>query len=552
MKRGTLFGYGIALDVAVIATGIALLLPPGDFLLFAPYLAGIAIAAWFSGAEIGLVSTAFSLIALVLQFPEHLDTQRLTLFAATGAALSLASTATRGVLTRRWTIAKLPEEPVARTLTGPLFIGLPMLVVIIYANLSDVAMRAFGTPSLLQPLIVLLGFAVWKLRNVARPMDVATQPLAIFLAGYCFVLFLSSNWANDLYAADENIVEAAKSLAIFVIAASLAASWRALRVAVIALAFSAAFLATLTVFQKVTGSMFEFFGLATFDRGNIYGNVSEPRASGPVGDPNFYAQLLLIVVPLAALLAFTERRKFLRIVYAGVTLTIISGVLLTYSRGAMLALGGMGLAAAIAMKVKVRHLAAAGAAAVMLIAILPSNVTRRIATIEELLPGRDSVVAEPDAAIEKRKLLLATAWTMFDEHLLFGVGTGNFYRHHDEYVHRIGSPAIQYEPPGQRELPHSLYFEIASETGLLGLIVFGGAVTAAAISLARSRRQLLANGDAHHATIAMTLGLALFGYLFTSLFLHGAYQRNLWVLFALVAATAKLSATQKSKDEVPA
>ncbi|HEX6159428.1 MAG TPA: O-antigen ligase family protein, partial [Thermoanaerobaculia bacterium] len=258
------------------------------------------------------------------------------------------------------------------------------------------------------------------------------------------------------------------------------------------------------------------------------------------------------VVPLAALLAFTERRRFLRLVYAAVTVTIIAGVLLTYSRGAMLALGGMGLAAAIAMKIKVRHLAAAGVAGLLLFAVLPDNVTRRFGTIAELIPGREGRAAEPDAAIEKRKLLLATAWSMFDEHLLFGVGTGNFGRHHDEYVNRIGSSAVQYEPPGQRELPHTLYLEIAAETGLAGLALFGGAVAAAAISLARSRKRLLARGDAHHATIAMTLGLALFGYLFTSLFLHGAYQRNLWILFALVAATAKLSAAQKSTDEVPA
>ena len=550
MNRRTLFGYGIALDVAVIATGIGLLLQPGDVLLFAPFLAGIVIAAWFTGAEVGLVATAFSLVALVLQFPEHLDSQRLTLFAAAGAVLSLGANAARAIVSRRWTITRPAEEPPARTLAGPLAIGLPLLIVIIYTNLSDVAMRAVGTPSLLQPLIVLLGFAVWKLRHVARPVDVATQPLAIFLAGYCFVLFLSSNWASDLYAADENIVESVKSLAIFVIAASLAASWRSLRAAVIALAFAAAFLAGLTVVQKVTGTMFEFFGLATFDRGNIYGNVSEPRAAGPVGDPNFYAQLLLIVVPLAALLAFTERRKFLRLVYAGVTLTIIAGVLLTYSRGAMLALGTMGLAAAIAMKIKVRHLAAAGVAGLLLLAVLPGNVTKRFATIEELLPGREGQAAEPDAAIEKRKLLLATAWSMFDEHLLFGVGTGNFGRHHDEYVNRIGSSSPQYETPGQRELPHTLYLEIASETGLVGLILFGAAIAAAAISLARSRRRLLARGDEHHATIAVTLGLALFGYLFTSLFLHGAYQRNLWILFALVAATAKLSAAQIPNEEV--
>lgn len=418
--------------------------------------------------------------------------------------------------------------------------GVPALVVIVYANLSDLAIRNFSTPSLLQPMILLLALVVWRFRSEAGAAFVLTQPLTVALAAYAFVLFLSSTWANEVRLADVQTEEAVKSLAIFFIVAVLVVSWGTLRRAFAALVVTAALLGAITIVQFSTGAETELGGLASRDTGSIYGNVHEPRAAGPVGDPNFFGQLLIIVVPLGAAMAATDRRPPLRVAYGAMTLAIIGGLLFTYSRGALIALMGMGAFLLFALRRQPRYLVGAAAAGLLALVIAPENVTRRLLTIEELLPGHQAV-AETDASIEKRKLLMSAAAGMFADHPIVGVGAGNFARHYARYAYRSGSAARQYEEPGQTELPHVLYLEIAAETGLLGLAVFGGAIAAAFVALHRARRRLLARGDWKDAAMATALQLALCGYLFTSLFLHGAFQRNLWILLALAVALSKVT-----------
>jgi hypothetical protein len=60
-------------------------------------------------------------------------------------------------------------------------------------------------------------------------------------------------------------------------------------------------------------------------------------------------------------------------------------------------------------------------------------------------------------------------------------------------------------------------------------------------ALFRARRVLLARRARAHAGIVTGLVLALTSYLVTSLFLHGAFQRYLWLLLALAAAAAQLA-----------
>jgi len=68
-----------------------------------------------------------------------------------------------------------------------------------------------------------------------------------------------------------------------------------------------------------------------------------------------------------------------------------------------------------------------------------------------------------------------------------------------------------------------LYFEVASETGILGLATFGALVVGAFAAVHRSR--------------ALAVRNALIGYLIASVFLHAAFPQILWLLLALAWAT---------------
>src|SRR5437763_1963092 len=83
--------------------------------------------------------------------------------------------------------------------------ALPLLVLIVYTNASDLAIRALSIPSILQPLIAIIAIAVWLFRSTLEPSEILFQPLTILLGAYCFLLFCSSLWASDVALADQRL-----------------------------------------------------------------------------------------------------------------------------------------------------------------------------------------------------------------------------------------------------------------------------------------------------------------------------------------------------------
>jgi putative inorganic carbon (HCO3(-)) transporter len=422
-----------------------------------------------------------------------------------------------------------------------LSLGLALLVVIVYANASDLVTRATGLPSMLQPLIGVLAIAVWWLRRHLHPLSAIATPLTLVLFLYVWLLFASTLWAKDTLLADQRVTEAAKGFAIYLLVAMIAASWSSLKQGMGAIVFTACCLALLSLFQIATGRYDqEFFGFASVQTGTIYSDVSGARIAGPINDPNFYGQILLVALPLAVVGAIVTRSAFRRLLFAAAALLIGAITLLTYSRGAMLALAVMTVIMLVSLRVRVMHIAAAGVAALLVLFVLPPNVTARFVTVEQLLPGGSSTSVDRDASLEKRALVLATSWQMFLDQPVLGVGAANFSTSYDRYSAIAGSSAPQYDEPGIEQFPHTLYMQIAAETGIAGLALFIAAMTCAFVSLYQSRRELEAHGRTELALIAAAIAVALSGYLLTSVFLHGAYQRYLWIVLGFAAAVQRL------------
>lgn len=534
--RRTLLRHAVAVDLTVMALGTAWLFPTSPAVLFGVFLVAVAISAWVGGDEVGLAATAYGVIAMSLFFRSSVDVGSLTAFAATGAVVSTLARAARTI--QRGELVAAP----ARLAALPFAIGLPLLVIVLYTDLSDVMMENFPVPSLLQPLILLLAFVVWKYRHALRPSAAAMHPIVIAMFVYALVIFSSSIWAAETYLTDKRFSEAVKALCVIVLAASLAASWNALRRAVIALIGSAALLSSLSVLQIATGRFAGAFGgLVELKYGTIYGDVSLPRAAGPpVSDPNFYARILLMTIPLSVAMAFIEKRPRRRLAYAGAAAITTAATLVTYSRGAMLTLAVMAVLIALVLKVRLRHIALAGVAGLIVLMMLPESITKRLGTIEALLPGKN-VGATYDSSLAQRELLTMSGVKMFETHPILGVGAGHYLWYFPKYANEVGSSWIDYVEPGLDRYPHSLYVEIACETGLLGLIAFFSAVIAAFLTIYSARRQLKENGDRHHAMLAAALAVAIAGYLVASVFLHETHLRYLGLYFGFAIATGRLA-----------
>lgn len=424
---------------------------------------------------------------------------------------------------------------VAAWLTRRPAVALGVLAVFVYLNLSEVLVRYHGLPSLLQLLSLPIAAAALLDRR-RETVAVLAQGLTLVLAGWVLWLLVSTTWAWDPELAGEEVVEAAKALALYLLFALLARTGERLRQAVWSLLAAGSLLAALGCYQVAAGDFaLHFGGLARIKNAQIYGDVFEPRIAGPLGDPNFFAQILLMLVPLALALAWRGRSRGERLLALGAALLLAAGTVFTYSRGGALALAVVVVLAWVGRGVRLREVAAGVALVALLYVVLPADFTRRLTTLEQFTGGEEAAL-HPDSSFEKRRLVTEAAWRMYVAHPVLGVGAGNYTTRYTPFADAVGSGAREYDEPFGPAFPHNLYLEVAAETGLVGLALFGAALAVAFASLETARRRLARAGRSLEATLAGATAVALAGYLVSSLFLHGNFQRYLWLLLALAAA----------------
>lgn len=446
-----------------------------------------------------------------------------------------------------WIVAETPElahleNPFTWANAGALFLafalcaallarpglGLVLLALFVYLNLSQVLVREHGLPSLLQLLVVPIALAALRGDGARRLRELPRLPLFLLLGAWCVVLLVSSLAARDREIADDRIAESFKAWVIFALIAVLAATPGRLRQGAWTIVAAGALLGGLGAFQALTGDYHrQFWGFARIKDAHIWGDVFEKRIAGPLGDPNFFAQILIVLVPVGLTLAAEARGLRNRVLALGATALILSGAVLTYSRGGALALGCVLLLFLASHRVRPRYLGLGALVLLLLLLVAPSEFVRRLGTIGEILPGGEEVI-DPDSSFAERKLYALTAWAMFLDHPVLGVGAGNYTVHFDRYADEVGFSARDYEQPGEVHYPHNLYLEIAAETGVVGLAVFAGVVVAAFLALRKARSV--------SADFARAFEIALVGYLVSSVFLHGHFQRYLWLLFGFATA----------------
>lgn len=428
-----------------------------------------------------------------------------------------------------------------RVLSLVVYAGLPALVLMVYLNLSYILIANFSIPSVLQPLILALACLILYFRKTLRPETVVLQAPALALIGYCLVVFASSSWARDFAVADLELTDLIKSLMLLLVAASLTVSWRALRSALIALVAGAVLLSVLALVQVgLADSSLQFGGLAEIEEGHLFGDRSELRPAGPVGDPNYFARILILAFPAAAFLGVGRRSRTEQAAYLAGATVIGLAILFTYSRGGMLSLGAVGVLLLLSRRVKITRVTIL-IAVVLLAVLVPTKAGQRLLTIEALVSsGGDGTT---DASMDKRQQLLAVAWRMFNDHPLVGVGVGNFGKHYETYANLVGFAGPDYTPLGARQYAHNLYLETAAETGLLGLCALAVAMTVSLAALYRSRKMLLERGENARASLVTAIAIAIIGYLLSSAFLHhSGVHRYLWLILGLGVAAVRLTA----------
>ncbi len=265
------------------------------------------------------------------------------------------------------------------------------------------------------------------------------------------------------------------------------------------------------------------------------------RLAGGIGDANEQAAVLVAAIPIALALGNAMRNPALRLLAWGGGVFCLLGVFTTLSRGGLIALGCV-MVAAVVFGGRWR-----AKAAVLLALTVFGAVTYYFAIAP--LASRQRVTS---ATTSGRSDIWRVGWRMVEAHPWIGSGSGNFQEAAIHYVQGIGSITSANLIVNVPHVAHNVYLEVLADLGIPGLLAFLGVVGFSMLAVAKAARRFERQGDREMELIARCMLLALVAFMSADFFLSGEFSKQLWLTFALCPAVLALSQTAGADADAPA
>ena len=457
-------------------------------------------------------------------------------------------------------------------------VGTLAVLFAIYSNIGVLAMRsqnaiqASAGSAAQNPRIAVVLAALALLLTVPLVYHIVVRKEKVerdrgfaLMSAYLAVLLASSFFARDqqilLFEITDYLLE---GLGLYFLVTNVIRDLTTLRRAIWALLLAGTLMSGLTVVQKITHTeSFMYGGMAQVDTGKeppVRPSIrqspnkvteqglrtGEGRAGGPIGEPNRYAQVLVVLLPLAVLQFRTERSPKWRTLAVITAASILGGICLTFSRGALLT-GAIVFAMMAATRLlDAKHIFTGAMAMTLFVVFVDPEVATRLASLgrlKVLFSQTHSASEALDSSAIRRYEENAAAWHVFLDHPILGVGPGHFSAFYSmPYGNRIG--LIQ-QTKGYRG--HSLYLETLAETGLIGLLSLLAIIFVVMRGLWREHQRWAQRcPELDYTAIGFFLSLA--AYAISAVFAHLSYQRYFWLLVAVSSAALRIvhQASQES------
>ncbi len=419
-------------------------------------------------------------------------------------------------------------------LRSPL-VGLSMLIIMIVSNLSPNLIAGFGAPSVAKLAVpclmtlLILRYVLW-----------GDLPYVGWLSMWLLAGYVAFNLFGVTYAADWRVTLGNSADFTKVVIVSL-----------IVLAFMQYRYGfeTVVISSVVTTTMICFLGfiqvlgvelpsgIQLFSSFNEY----HGRFEGPIGDANFFAVILVFNIPLA-LAQFLRSDKLYKVFCWGAAAALLLfGLLLTQSRGGILALCvALGiLFFQLSRRQKLAAIVGFGIFLTSVSTFLGAEAFERLFTLVRL-----AETAQIDQSAEGRLASFQVAWKIFITHPWGGVGSGNFNIHYQDVALQSG---LIFR--GEGRSAHSLYLEVLAETGLVGLFLFLSILIVAALGIIGAYRFARAQGEDRLAMQIAAFGAGLSGYMAGMALLHDAFPRFLWIMIVLSVEAERIMRLRLASDK---
>jgi len=193
---------------------------------------------------------------------------------------------------------------------------------------------------------------------------------------------------------------------------------------------------------------------------NLHNNVGVFRASASFPDPNVFGVYMTALTPLIAALAIMYTKGKIRLLMIFSSVIALGGVVLTFSRGAGLAILVAVVFLCITAKKKLL-IALLLVAIIIFPFVMPSSIRKWAKEV-----NYNPVVFMLN---QDRISIYSNTVNMIKHHPFIGVGINTFSKNYAKYKTEA---AEKYCPTPDTIYSHNIFLQMAGETGLLGLAAF--------------------------------------------------------------------------------
>lgn len=385
--------------------------------------------------------------------------------------------------------------------------------------------RVFAPAALLFCLLELM-------RGTAR---LSGGPQLAWVGAYVAWAIASGLWTVSLSGTQFLLQSLVIALAFMLVFAALPRSEDDIRRLLYVSAFAAALVGGLSVIAF--GTPFDLPGLDLLQGG---------RSQGGVGDPDFFAAMQLVMVPLALVAASETSDGRLRFALYVAAITMLASVFTSLSRGAFLAVVILGLLFLFSRPERLFRSRHEKAIAVVVVLLGMVAFFSRPYVREEVVSRAETIYApktKDDASGSGRTNLWKAAMRTAAEHPATGIGYGGFGSISQELLY--DTPGVdldvqQIRQEGDYFVAHNTYLGTVAELGFIGLLIYLGVMVATGLSLGRTARRAAAAGAPFIGRVAHALLLGLASWAVTSFFLSGETARMFWIIVGLSLALPRL------------
>jgi O-antigen ligase len=437
----------------------------------------------------------------------------------------LPATASEGFPVHPKPTAEIPEQPEQTAEIGAVdrwslrkghgltFIALFFFSVVLYFRPYEL-IPALSSFTQMAFFFGVLTLAIYVPSQLILEGNLTARPREIHLILLlCLAAFLSMPMATSPGEAYKEFTDVLlKAIVIFIVIVNVVRTENRLKV-LIWLAFAVSlYLSYFAVSDYMHGNFRE--GSAFYNNQRIGGVIR-----GLFGNSNDLALHLVTMVPLAIGFAFGSKGILKKLLYFAFAVLFISGIVVTFSRGAFLGLfvTSLVLVRKIGRKNKALSTGVLVVALLALLALAPASYSSRLSTI--LSSSSDTT----GSSSQRTEILKRSIWVTL-RYPLFGVGVGNF---HYKSVHEL--------------VTHNAYTQVSSEMGIPALVMY---LMLMIYPQRRLREIELATADVadkrklHYWSIGIQA--SIIAYMVSSFFGAVAYQWYIYYLVGYAVAVRRL------------